>query len=33
MLIIGKHISDGRIDIVADTKIKICKWEILGVMQ
>ena len=33
ILIIGKHSSDGRIYLVANTKIKICKFEILGVMQ
>ena len=33
ILISGKHTSDGRIYIVANTKIKICKWKIPGVMQ
>ena len=33
ILSIGKHTSDGRIYLVTSIKIKICKWEKLGVMQ
>ena len=33
ILIIGKHNRDGRIYLVANTKIKIGKWEILGMNQ
>ena len=33
ILIIGKHSNGGRIYSVVNTKIKICKGEILGVMQ
>ena len=33
MLIIGKYTSDGRINLIASTKIKIYKRKILGVVQ
>ena len=33
ILVIGTHTSNGGILLVANIKIKICKWEILDVMQ